>query len=243
MKTSNPMVRNRAMENVILDSKPMSAQGAATKSLLLLLMVVISAAYTWNMCSNGSIEKANMLALIGAIVAFISALVGFFKPNISHIAAPIYAIFEGLLVGSISFAYNSLYNGIVMNAVEGTLLTLLVMLILYKTKIIKATPLLRKVLIVSMISILAIHLVSWIGSFFGVHFTSLYNSSPLGIGFTIFIIAIAALNLILDFDFFEQGDGRLPDYFEWYAGLSLLVTVIWLYFEILRLLAQLNSRR
>ena len=240
--TSNPMLRQNTAQEIVFDSKPMSAQGAINKTGILLAIVVAVGAYCWHLCASGFSDKAMLLATIGAIMGFILALVTFFKPNTSHITAPAYAICEGALVGAVSFMYNSAYQGIVLNAIFATLAALFSMLFLYKTRIIQATPKFRKVIVVSTIGIAVFYLAGIIGAFLG-HPMTIFNGSIVGIGVSLAICVIAALNFILDFDFFERAEGRLPDYYEWYAGLSLLVTVIWLYFEILRLLAQLNSRR
>lgn len=239
--TSNPMVRNPQVEETILDSAPMTASGAVNKTLLLLGAVVICAYLSWMMCAQGYTDRAYMLMIASSIGGLILALIAFFKPKTSPVTAPAYAICEGLLVGAVSYAYNSLYNGIVVNAVGITLVTLLAMLFLYKTKVIQATPTFRKVITTATMAVFIFYIAGFIGALIG-HPMTVFNGGIYGIVISVVICGIAAFNFILDFDFIEQGDGRLPDYFEWYAGLSLLVTVIWLYFEILRLLAQLNRR-
>ncbi len=239
--TSNPMVRNPQVKEVILDSAPMTASGTVNKTLLLLGIVVICAYLSWMMCAKGYTDRASLLMIASSIGGLVLAFIAFFKPKTSPITAPAYAICEGLLVGSVSFAYNSIYNGIVINAVAITLVALLSMLFLYKTRIIQATPTFRKVIVTATMAIFIFYLVGFIGALIG-HPMTVFNGGLYGIGISAVICIVAALNFILDFDFIEQGDGRLPDYFEWYGGLALLVTVIWLYFEILRLLAQLNRR-
>ena len=239
--TSNPMVRNSRVEETILDSAPMTVSGSVNKTLLLVGVVVLCAYASWYMCAQGYSDRANLLMIVSSIAGFILALIAFFKPKTAPITAPAYAICEGLLVGAVSFAYNSLYEGIVVNAVIITLLALLSMLFLYKTRIIQATEKFRKVIFTATLAVAIFYFVGFIGALIG-HPMTVFNGGIYGIGISLVICAIAAFNFILDFDFVERGEGRLPDYFEWYAGLSLLVTVIWLYFEILRLLAQLNRR-
>lgn len=240
--TSNPMINDRVVENVILDDKPMTISGAINKTMILLLIVTVCAFYTWSLCAQGFADKAGLITTISAIAGFILALITCFKPNTSNITAPAYAVCEGLLVGAISFIYNAMYNGIVVQAVAITLLALFSMLLLYKTKAIQATDTFRKVIFTSTLAIAIFYLVGIIASFFG-HPMTLFNGGALGIGVSVVICIIAALNFILDFDFIERGSKTpLPAYFEWYGGFALLVTVIWLYFEILKLLAQLNRR-
>lgn len=240
--TSNPMLKTDIQENIMLDSKPMTVQGAINKTLILAVLVALVAVYSFQLCLSGFSDKAFMMASVGAIAGFILALVSFFKPTVAKITAPIYALCEGLVVGSISFAYNAIYDGIVPQAVGITLLALFVMLFLYKTKVIQATPVFTKVVITSTVAIAVFYLVGIIASLFG-HPMTVFNGSLIGIGITVLFCIIASLNFILDFDFIEKGaQAPLPDYFEWYGALSLMVTVIWLYFEVLRLLAQLNRR-
>ncbi len=239
--TSNPLVKNSRIEETVLDSAPMTVSGSINKTMLLLGIVVICACLSWMMCAKGYTDRAYLLMIVSSIGGFILAMISFFKPKTSPITAPAYAICEGLLVGAVSFQYNALYEGIVLNAVAITLLALLSMLILYKTKVIQATEKFRKVIFVSTLAIAIFYFVGFIAALFG-HPMTVFNGGIYGIGLSLVICVIAALNFILDFDFIEKGDCRLPDYFEWYAGLSLLVTVIWLYFEILRLLAQLSRR-
>lgn len=239
--TSNPMVRNTRVEETVLDSAPMTISGSINKTLILLGMVVICAILSWVLCAQGYTDRAYLLMMLSSIGGLILALIAFFKPTTSPVTAPAYAICEGFLVGAISFQYNSLYGGIVVNAVVLTLLALLSMLFLYKTKVIQATSTFRKVIIVSTWAIAIFYLVGFIGALLG-HPMTIFNGGIYGIVISLVICVIAALNFILDFDFIERGNYKRPDYFEWYAGLTLLITVIWLYLEILRLLAQLNRR-
>ncbi len=240
--TSNPMLNPKVCENVILDSKPMTIQGAINKTLILLSIVVICAYFTWDFCAKGFVDKANLLVITGTVAGLILAIVTAIRPNVSKITAPVYAICEGLVVGAVSYAYNSLFNGIVINAIGLTLLALLTMLFLYKTGTLRATPVFRQVVFIATIAIAIFYLAGFIGALLD-HPMTIFNGGMVGIVVSVVICVIAALNFVLDFDFIEQGANRnLPDFFEWYGGFSLLVTVIWLYFEILRLLAQLNSR-
>jgi len=235
------MIKNPRAEEVVLDCEPMTIQGAVNKTLILLGIVVLVAYFSWDICTKGFYDKAMLFTIISAISAFILAMIAFFKPTTAKITAPLYAACEGIVVGSVSFMYQQAYNGIVLNALAITLLTLLSMLLLYKTKIIQATPLFRKIIVTSTFAVAIFYLVGFIGALIG-HPMTIFNGGLVGIGVSLLICGIAAFNFILDFDFIEQGNQRLPQYFEWYGALSLLVTVIWLYLEVLRLLAQLQKR-
>ncbi len=240
--TSNPMIRNSRAEEVVFDSAPMTVSGSVNKTLLLTGIVVLCALFSWHIFAQGYTDKAYLIMGVSSIAGFILAMIAFFKPTTSPVTAPAYAICEGLLVGAVSYSYNAIYDGIVVNAVALTLLTLLTMLFLYKTKVIQATEKFRKIVVTATAAIAIFYIVGFVAALLG-HPMTVFNGGIYGIVLSLVICAVAAFNFILDFDFIEKGEGRLPDYFEWYAGLSLLVTVIWLYFEILRLLAQLNSRK
>lgn len=240
--TSNPMLNANVAQNVILDSKPMTITGAVNKTLALLAIVAACGFISWDICAKGFLDKASLIMTMSAIAGLVLALITCFRPKTANITAPAYAICEGLLVGAISFAYNAAYGGIVVNAIVITLLALFSMLFLYRARVLQATPTFRKVIITSTIAIAIFYLVGFIGALIG-HPMTIFNGGMVGIVVSLVICVIAALNFILDFDFIERGElNGLPDYFEWYGAFGLLVTVIWLYIEVLRLLAQLNRR-
>lgn len=241
-RRSNPMLRAGVMENVILDSKPMTIQGTVNKSLLLVAIVIASAFVTWSFCAKGFYDKAYLLMTVSAIAGLVLAFITAFRPKSASVTGPAYAVCEGLLVGTISFMYNAAYGGIVVNAIAITLLTLFSMLFLYKTRIIQATETFRSVIFTATCAIAIFYFIGFIGFLIG-HPMTIFNGGLVGIGVSLVICIVAALNFILDFDFIERGSQNCaPDYFEWYGAFSLLVTVVWLYLEILRLLAQLNRR-
>ncbi len=240
--TSNPMFRENVMENVILDSKPMTVQGSINKTLFFLAVVILAGCFTWNLMAKGFSDKAMLIATVSAISGFVLALITSFKPNTAKITGSMYAVCEGLLLGSVSYTFEALYNGIVVNAVAITVTTLLSMLLLYKTKIIQATEKFRKVIFTATLGIAIYYLIAFIAGLMG--HSVLPFGTLTGIAISGFICVIAALNFIMDFDFIERGSQNMaPDYYEWYGAFGLLVTLVWFYFEILRLLAQLNSRR
>lgn len=223
----------------------MTLEGTVNKTGILLMLVVISAFYTWSMFfASGSPESVMPIAMGGAIVGFVLALVTIFKKQWSGITAPLYAIAEGLFLGAISAIFEAQYPGIVIQAVGLTLGTLASLLFLYKTGIVKPTENFRLMVTSATMGIALLYLVSMLMNMFGSGGIGFIHSNGLfGIGFSLFVVAIAALNLVLDFDFIEQGSEMgAPKYMEWFGAFSLMVTLIWLYLEMLRLLAKLRSR-
>jgi uncharacterized YccA/Bax inhibitor family protein len=215
------------------------------KTGILLALVVLSASWTWNLSfESGNPSSVMPLAIGGAIAGFILALVTMFKKHLSSITAPLYAIAEGLFLGAISGIFEMMYPGIVVQAVGLTLGTLASLLFLYKTGIIKPTENFRLMITSATMGIGLLYLVSMLMNMFGSGGIGFIHSNGLfGIGFSLFVVAIAALNLVLDFDFIEQGSEMgAPKYMEWFGAFSLMVTLIWLYLEMLRLLAKLRSR-
>jgi len=241
--TSNPMLRPRAIESALELDKPMTVQGAVNKTLLFLIIAVASAAYTWIMCAKGfSVQKISVLTGVGAIMGLILAIITSLKPQAAKITGGAYAVCEGVVMGAISLMYEAAYGGIVLQAIGITLLALFSMLFLYTTGIIKATETFRKVVIVSTAAIMIYYLITFIMSWLG-HPTTIFNGGLVGIGISIIFCIVASLNFILDFDFVEKGaQAGAPSYYEWYGAFALMVTVVWLYLEVLRLLAQLNRR-
>ena len=240
--SSNPMLKQNIAENVILEGKPMSISGAINKTAILLGIVVLVAYYAWTLCAGGFSDKANMFLIGGSVIGLILAIITSFNPKASPVTAPAYAVCEGFVVGVVSYAYGAMFEGIVFNALGITILALFAMLFMYKTKVLQATPTFRRTIIVATFAVMIFYLAGFIGALLG-HPMTVFNGGATGIVISVVICAIAAFNFILDFDFIEQGErNNLPDYFEWYGGFALLVTLVWLYLEILRLLAQLSKR-
>ncbi|WP_346855248.1 Bax inhibitor-1/YccA family protein [uncultured Draconibacterium sp.] len=250
-KSSNPVLKEKVFNrDYISQSDVMTVNGTMNKTSILLLLVVASAVFTWNKFfdaialnpESGMATVAPWLA-VGAIGGFITVLVTVFRPQSSGISAPIYAIFEGLFLGGISAIFEMQYSGIVMRAVALTLAVFVVMLFLYRSGAIKVTQKLKMGIFAATGGIALVYLFSFIGSFFGMNASFLYGNSNLSIGISLFVVAIAALNLILDFSFIENASASgAPKYMEWYGAFGLMVTLIWLYLEILRLLSKLASR-
>ena len=240
---ANPILNEKFTENTkILDGEPMTVNGTIQITAFLGLLVLAAAYFVWSRYTLGYMDLAIMLMGIGGIVGFILGLIISFTRN--KILIPVYAVCEGLLLGGVSANFEAAYPGIVSQAVAGTFAALFSMLLLYKANIIRCTDKFRSVIFISTCSIAVIYLVNFIGSFFHMSVPLINSSSNAGIGISAVIIIIAALNLIIDFDFIEKGSQMmLPKDYEWYGAFGLMVTLIWLYLEILRLLAKLQDRK
>ncbi len=242
---SNPVFNENLVEQTrILEGEPMTINGSINKTLLLLFCLVCAACYTWSLTFNGFTDKAQSLTFIGAFSGLILALFIIFTRKALHILTPLYAIAEGFFIGGISAVYAAAYSDIVMQAVIGTFAALASMLVLYKSGIIKCTDKLRSVIFTTTLAIGIIYAIQIVAQLFGRGIPQIFTGSTIGIGFSLIVVAIAALNLIIDFDFIEKGsEGMLEKKYEWYGAFGLMVTLVWLYLEILRLLAKLSSRR
>jgi uncharacterized YccA/Bax inhibitor family protein len=245
-RSGNPALNDNTFRNegrVI--GQTMTLQGTVNKTGLLLSILVLTAMYTWNLFfQTGNPAAVMPIATGGAIGGLILALVTIFKKTWSPITAPIYAALEGLFLGGISAIFEYQYPGIVIQATGLTLGTLASLLILYKLGIIQPTENFRLMIVSATMGIAVLYFISMIMNMFGSTGIGFIHSNGLfGIGFSLFVVAIAALNLVLDFDFIEQGaEMGAPKYMEWFGAFTLMVTLIWLYLEMLRLLAKLRSR-
>ena len=249
-KSGNPALSEKRFKDTILDNvvsheNAMTLRGTLNKFGFLFLMVMGTAFYSWKEYANGG--NVMPLILTGAIGGLVVAIVLVFKKEWSPYLAPAYALLEGLFVGAISAYYNAAFAeqapNIIMNAVGLTFGTCIAMYLLYSFKIIKATEKFKSIVITATVGIGVFYLLTWILSFFGINIPFLHEGSAMGIGFSIFVVVIAALNLILDFDMIENGvEMGAPKYMEWFGAFGLLVTVVWLYLEILRLLSKISSR-
>jgi uncharacterized YccA/Bax inhibitor family protein len=245
MRTSNPALNDQAFRGAdVAIGEPMTLQGTVNKTGVLLLCVIATAAWTWNIFMHShSQESAMSLAMVGGIGGFIVALVTIFKKTWAPVTAPIYALLEGLALGGISAMFELRFPGIAIQAVSLTFGTLAVLLLVYRSGLIPVTQNFKLGVVAATGGIALFYVVTMVLGFFGVHFTTINGSGPIGIGFSVFVVIIAALNLVLDFDFIEHAVAAgAPKYMEWYAAFGLMVTLIWLYFEILRLLSKLRSR-
>ena len=241
MRSGNPALQASTFKKHLTSSveSKMTLSGTVNKTGISLLLVIISAGYTWG---NPSMH---IMMIPAGIVGFILALATVFKPTIGHITVPAYAVAQGILLGVISMYFNAMYPGIVVQAVFLTFGTLGALLLAYKSGLIAATENFKLGIFSATFGILIIYVLNLILSLFGVSFMGpLFGNGLTGILFSLFVIGIASLNLVLDFDFIENGaEQGAPKYMEWYAAFGLMITLIWLYIEILNLLMKLRSRR
>ncbi|MFC2140289.1 Bax inhibitor-1/YccA family protein [Candidatus Auribacterota bacterium] len=246
MRTSNPTLNSKTFSQFASYSREnsMTINGTVNKTSILLVLTIISAAYTWGMFLN-SFNPGAVLPwmILGAIGGFIVAIITAFKPIWSPITAPLYALLEGLFLGGISAQFEARFPGIAMQAVGLTFGILFALLFAYKSRLIKVTENFKLGVVAATGGIALLYFVSFFLSFFGMSIPFIHQSGPIGIIFSLGVVVIASLNLVLDFDFIEKGaESGAPKYMEWYAAFGLLVTLVWLYLEILRLLAKLRSR-
>ena len=245
-RTSNPALNKNTFKNLHrTSSDSMTIDGTVNKSFLLLAIIVFVASYFWNSISSlESMQSLQGKMIMFAIGGFVVALITIFKKEWSPITAPIYAGLEGAFLGIISRFFELMYPGIVVQAIMLTFGTLFILLLAYKSKLIQATENFRLGVVSATGAIAVIYLATFLLGLFGINIPFIHDNGLLGIGFSLFVVVIAALNLVLDFDFIEQGaEYKAPKYMEWYAAFGLIVTLVWLYLEILRLLAKLRSRR
>ncbi|MFI3300726.1 MAG: Bax inhibitor-1/YccA family protein [Candidatus Gastranaerophilales bacterium] len=242
---SNPVLNDKYLsQEKVLTGEPMTISGAINKILILTAFVFLGAGFNWNLLLNGYADKAMMLGIAGGILGFVLSLVIIFNKQTAKFLSPIYSIGQGLLLGSLSYYFEASYQGIVIQAIGGTLIVLLTMLGLYKAKLIQYTQKFQAVLMTAMMSILIIYVIQIVASFFGRGIPAIFESGAIGIGFSIVVIIVAALSLIQDFHIIELGvNNMLAKDFEWYSAFGMMITLLWLYVEILRLLAKLNNRR
>ncbi|HIF79833.1 MAG TPA: Bax inhibitor-1/YccA family protein [Gammaproteobacteria bacterium] len=248
-RSGNPMFRSNAFQpDATFDetdsTQRMTLAGAINKTGILLVLCLVSAGYVWNQFFQSSEPPAvNGLMMLGLLGGLVMAIVTIFKRQWAGLTAPAYALLQGLALGGISAMFELQYPGIVIQAVGLTFGTLAMLLLAYKTGLIKPTENFRLMIVAATGGIALLYLVSFVMGFFGSSVGFIHSNGLFGIGFSLFVVAIAALNLVLDFDFIEAGaEQGAPKYMEWYGAFSLMVTLVWLYLEILRLLAKLRSR-
>ncbi|MFA5879525.1 MAG: Bax inhibitor-1/YccA family protein [Candidatus Margulisiibacteriota bacterium] len=248
MPSSNPLLqpksfsKNEYFSKTGTFEKGMTVEGTVNKTGILLTLLVVSAGWVWWFSyNNPSVIMPYML--IGIIGGFIALLITMFKKDIAPVTAPIYAILEGFAIGGISTLFEGQYPGIVTQAVCLTFTTMFAMLFLYKFNVIRVTDNFRRGVIAATMGIALVYVFGFILSLFHVPTGFIFGGGVIGIGFSIFVIIIAAFNLVLDFDFIEKSATHsLPKYMEWFAAVGLMVTLVWLYLEFLRLLSKLRER-
>lgn len=252
MRSGNPALQ----ESTFLDTasgtvvtrgnEAMSLNGTVNKTGMLLLLAVLTAAFAWNqtLTADGQLAASAKLYLWGGVLGGLAmALVTTFKKNWAPVTAPLYALLEGFFLGSISAIYEARFHGIVFQAVLLTFGTLFALLFAYRSGLIKATENFKLGVVAATGGIALVYLATIVLGFFDINIPFIHQSGLIGIGFSLFVVVIAALNLVLDFDFIETGVERgAPKYMEWYGAFGLMVTLVWLYIEFLRLLSKLQSR-
>ncbi len=238
MKSGNPVLRDSTFSNAQPGEGVMTLDGVVNKTGVLLLLCMASFCYAWY---QPTVSMPLMMA--GAIGGFLVAIVTCFVPRISPYTGPVYAVLEGLLLGGLSAMMEVAYPYIAVQAAALTFGTLAIMLTLYKTRVIRVTEGLKTGIIAATAAIALLYFVGFILNMFGKGIPYIHSTGWIGIGFSLFVVGLAAFNLLLDFDFIENGIlNGAPKHMEWYAGFSLLVTLVWLYLELLRLLSKLRGR-
>jgi len=247
-KSGNPTLSEKSFKQTgyIDYENSMTVRGTLNKFGFMFLMLMGTAFYSWKEFADGG--DVQPLIWGGALGGLAVALVIVFKKEWSPWLAPLYALLEGLFIGAISAYYNEAFAekmpNIIMNAVGLTFGTAIAMYFLYSFKIIQATEKFKEIIFTATAGIAIFYLISMVLRMFGVQMAFLHEGSAMGIGFSLIVVAIAALNLILDFDMMEQGAAAgAPKFMEWYGAFGLMVTIVWLYLEILRLLSKLSSRK
>ena len=246
MRTSNPALNDSVFSGygrAISAGDSMTVQGTVNKTGVLLLLALLTASWTWRMYYTAA-DSMGVWVLGGAIGGFIVALVTVFKKQWAGVTAPLYALLEGLVLGGISSFMEGRYPGIVIQAVGLTFGTLFGLLFAYRSGLIKATENFKLGVVAATGGIALVYIATMVLGLFNIRMPYIHESGLIGIGFSLFVVVIAALNLVLDFDFVENGAAQgAPKYLEWYAAFGLMVTLIWLYIEILRLLSKMRSRK
>ena len=241
---TNPVLNNSfSSRPLVLQGQPMSISGVMNKLGFLAILMAISGAATWYQFIIGNVDKVNLLMYGGMIAGFILALIASFVRKSAPYVGPLYAFAEGAFLAGLSCFFEAMFPGIVVRAVALTFITVFAMYFLYATRVINVTEKLRSTIITMTLSIMIFYLIAWVLSIFHINIPMLYSSTPLSIGFSLLVTGLAAFNLLLDFDFIEQAARNFfPKEYEWYGAFGLLVTIVWLYVEMLRLLSKLQKR-
>jgi uncharacterized YccA/Bax inhibitor family protein len=244
MRTGNPTLRDKMFNRYgqVHGHESMTIDGTVNKTFILLLLLCAVAGMVWGMFFVGNYTLVSILMIVGIVGGLVLALITAFKQQWSATTAPLYAVFEGMVIGGLSAILEQAYPGIVIEAVGLTFGVLFVLLFVYKARIIKVTENFKIGVIVATGAIVLVYFVTAILNMFGTTIPYIHDSGVVGILFSLFVVAIAAMNLVLDFDFIENAaKSHVPKFMEWYGAFALMVTLIWLYVEILRLLAKVRS--
>jgi uncharacterized YccA/Bax inhibitor family protein len=242
MRTGNPVLTDKSFNITAVGAERMTIDGVVNKSAILLGLLLVSAYWVWDKffdsLNYASVSGYMWVGIIGGLVA---AVVTTFKPNIANITAPVYALLEGLALGGISAFLESRYPGIVIQAVSLTFAVFFSLLVAYRSGLIQVTENFKLMVVSATGGIFVVYMLSFVLGMFGINMPFIHEGGLFGIIFSLVVIAVAAMNLVLDFDFIESGvDKGAPKYMEWYASFGLMVTLVWLYIEILRLLSKMR---
>jgi uncharacterized YccA/Bax inhibitor family protein len=253
MKTSNPALGEKTFQDLSRTqyggyqsdvTTRMTLNGTVNKTGILLVCAIATAGWTWlQFMQSRDVASVTPWMLLGMIGGLVFALITIFKKEWAPVTAPAYALLEGLVLGGLSAVFELRYPGIAIQAVGLTFGTLFVLLFVYRAGLIKVTDKFRLGVVAATGGIALFYLLELVLGFFGIHFTTINGSGIIGIGFSLLVVGIAALNLVLDFDFIERGvQYGAPKYMEWYGAFGIMVTLVWLYLEMLRLLSKINRR-
>lgn len=246
MRTANPALQDRFFSRFRgqVGSTPMTIRGTVTKTFILLALVLAAASFSWMQFASAGTAGVSGWVVVGAIVGFVVGLVTVFKPQWAGYTAPVYAVAQGLFIGSISSIFELKYPGIVIQSAALTFGTLFCLLGAYRSGLFPVTDRFRLGMASAMGGLMLFYVATFVLRLFGLDLSFMQGSGVFSIGLSAVVVVIAALNLVLDFDFIEKSaDYGAPKYMEWYGAFALMVTLIWLYLEILRLLSKLNDRR
>ncbi len=245
IKSSNPALGEKTFQNLqpaLAAEGRMTINGTINKTLILLVLALVPAAWVWDKFYKGGAEAVSSWIMIAVIAGLVVAMATIFKKTWAPFTAPLYAVIEGVVIGGISAIAEAQFQGIVFQAAALTFGTLLALLVAYRTGVIKVTERFRLGVVAATGGIFVVYLISIVLGFFGINVPFIHSGGTIGILFSLFVVVIAALNLVLDFDFIERGSAEgAPKYMEWYGAFGLIVTLIWLYIEFLRLLTKLRQ--
>jgi len=245
IKSSNPALGEKTFQNLqpaLAAEGRMTINGTINKTLILLVLTLVPAAWVWDKFYKGGAEAVSSWIMIAVIAGLVVAMATIFKKTWAPFTAPLYAVIEGVVIGGISAIAEAQFQGIVFQAAALTFGTLLALLVAYRTRVIKVTERFRLGVVAATGGIFVVYLISIVLGFFGINVPFIHSGGTIGILFSLFVVVIAALNLVLDFDFIERGSAEgAPKYMEWYGAFGLIVTLIWLYIEFLRLLTKLRQ--
>jgi len=243
MRTSNPVLNEKTFSVAKTTAQKMTIEGTVRNTFVMALCILLTGGYTWMSFFKGQIQLVSLALMGGLIAGLILALVTIFKKEWAPVTAPLYALAEGFALGGLSATFEQMFPGIVFHAFTLTIGTLFALLLAYQSKMIQVTDNFRLGIVAATGGIALIYILDLGLSFFGIRMPFIHETGLLGVGISLFIVVIAALNLVLDFDFIENASKQgAPKYMEWYGAFGLMVTLIWLYVEILKLLAKTRSR-